>query len=141
MLGTLATWLRIFGEDTAYAKVESDKEIIVQAQRDNRVLLTRDKDLASSVKPSMIINSTDLFEQIKEVIHEFDFNLDDMAVLNRCTVCNTPVEPVERQAVKARVPPHAYTTHRHFWHCPSCNRIYWKGSHWKSIQEFIKSLR
>ena len=140
MLGTLATWLRILGHDTAYAKTGPDEKIIAQAHRENRVVLTRDKELASSYKPSLAIKNTDLYAQVKEVLQGFTLNPDKKALLSRCTVCNVLVKPVEKSAVKNIAPPHAYAIHNNFWLCPSCNRIYWKGSHWENMQRFIGSL-
>ena len=64
MLGTLATWLRLFGFDTFYANSEiDDDELLDITKKENRTLVTRDKELtirASKRKLQYIeINSTE----------------------------------------------------------------------------------
>ena len=50
MLGKLSTWLRILGYDTVYAadlevKGDEDRFIVTLAEREGRILLTRDLSL------------------------------------------------------------------------------------------------
>ena len=55
MLGTLATWLRLFGFDTFYANAEmDDDELLKIAEKENRVLITRDKELIIRAKKKNI---------------------------------------------------------------------------------------
>ena len=141
MLGTLATWLRILGYDTAYARDVDDAALLRQAASEQRRLLTRDKELASRNDDAILIESTDLEEQLRRVIEATGMDLSREAMLSRCTVCNTPVCKVEKAAVAGEVPEHAYEQHEEFWRCPSCGRIYWKGTHWDNMQDFIQRLR
>lgn len=46
MLGRLARWLRILGYDTAYEKMITDERLVERAVREDRWLLTRDRNLA-----------------------------------------------------------------------------------------------
>ena len=46
MLGSLARWLRILGYDTDYANQRDDAELVRIARAEDRVLLTRDRELA-----------------------------------------------------------------------------------------------
>ncbi len=48
MLGSLARWLRFLGFDTAYPDVLTDKDLKELARQENRVLLTRDKELSKA---------------------------------------------------------------------------------------------
>lgn len=141
MLGTLATWLRILGYDTAYAEEGDDEQIIARARDEGRMLLTRDKDLATSHDSSLLLESTDVREQLEKVIQELHLPVSREAILSRCTVCNRPVESVDKEAIREEVPPRAYESHQHFWKCPSCGRVYWKGTHWDNMSRFIASLR
>ena len=74
MLGTLAKWLRIMGYDTAYAKGMKDEEIILKAEKEERIVLTRDKMLARKAKNSLYIDERKLEEQIKKVMENFDLD-------------------------------------------------------------------
>ena len=53
MLGSMAKWLRILGYDTKYVKNMKDEEIAKIAREEERILLTRDKKLASKFKNSI----------------------------------------------------------------------------------------
>lgn len=141
MLGSLATWLRILGYDTAYVKEGDDGEIVARARGEGRVLLTRDKELAASYEPSLLLESTHVREQLESVLRELHLSVDWDRVLSRCTVCNRPVEAVDRESVRDEVPPRAYQEHERFWRCPSCGRVYWTGTHWDNMRRFIASLR
>jgi len=141
MLGTLAKWLRIMGYDTAYAKKGNDNEIIKLAEKEERILLTRDRELASRYKNSLFIDSTELKNQIKKVIRSLNISTDEKNYLSRCTLCNTSVKKISRDEVKEKVPPHVYETHEDFWICPSCKHIYWIGTHWENMKQFIEKLK
>ena len=45
MLGKLTRWLRMLGQDVIYTGSMDDKELIQKAKKENRVLLTRDREL------------------------------------------------------------------------------------------------
>ncbi len=50
MLGSLARWLRIGGYDTEYRKDTEDDELVDEALRWSRILLTRDEVLVIRAK-------------------------------------------------------------------------------------------
>ena len=73
MLGTCAKWLRIYGFDTFFARNDtSDEELIEIAKKEDRVLVTRDKNLTFTARRENIkvieIKVIDIDEQIKKVI-------------------------------------------------------------------------
>jgi len=45
MLGKLTRWLRMLGLDVEYTGSMDDKELIQEAKKENRILLTRDVEL------------------------------------------------------------------------------------------------
>ena len=65
MFGTLAKWLRILGFDTVFAKDMDDNEIMALAERDNRIIITRDKELAKRSNNSLFLNS-DVLDMLGE---------------------------------------------------------------------------
>lgn len=144
MLGTLATWLRLLGFDTYYAQQETkDQELLTIAKNNNRVLLTRDKQLIQRAKKENIknieITSTELDEQLQHVVTSTSLEIDNP--LSRCSICNTPIHPIKKEKIQEKVPPKVFRYNNQFWHCPTCGKIYWKGSHWKKIQKKVKKLR
>ena len=138
MLGKLAKYLRFLGYDTYYPSGRmSDEEIMKIAAREDRVLLTRDKELARR-SGGIYIESDNYEEQIRFVIRKFNLNGDNM--LSRCSVCNVPLKKVNKEEVKGKVPPYVYEHNDEFYMCPKCGRIYWYGSHTKKIEEKLREL-
>jgi hypothetical protein len=50
MLLRLARWLRLLGQDVANPESDSDKALLGQAKRENRILVTRDKRVPRYIK-------------------------------------------------------------------------------------------
>lgn len=143
MLGTLAKWLRIYGYDTFYANSEMDDSKLLEiSKNENRVLITRDKNLIQIAQKEKIktieIRTTDLDEQIKIVIS--NFKIDKTKILSRCILCNVEVEEIKKIDVKGKVPERIYNFNKKFWICIKCNKIYWQGSHYKKMFEKINKI-
>ena len=133
MLGTLAKWLRFMGYDTAYPGPLDDTLLLAAAQNQGRILLTRDKELASRSPNAFRIRSDDLEEQVREVASALGLRLVDP--LSRCSLCNATLVPVPLEEVKDLVPEGVRSRRHHFWQCPTCLRVYWQGSHWDKMVE------
>ena len=133
MLGTLAKWLRFMGYDTVYPGPLDDTALLARARSEDRILLTRDKELASRSPNALRIRSDDLEEQVREVASGLSLQLVDP--LSRCSLCNALLTPVPLEAVKDVVPEGVRTRHQEFWQCPSCRKVYWQGSHWDKMVE------
>jgi uncharacterized protein with PIN domain len=143
MLGTLAKWLRIYGFDTFYATNDlDDSRLLDISKKENRILLTRDKKLIQIARRENIktleIKTTDINEQISIVIKEY--KKDKNKILSRCILCNSKVEDLDKEEVKGKVPDRVFKGNEKFWFCKSCNKIYWKGSHYEKMYEKIKDL-
>jgi uncharacterized protein with PIN domain len=140
MLGRLAKWLRILGYDTAYIVDTDDFAVMRLARGENRLVLTRDRDLAGrrGIR-ALLIDSDVLEEQLQQVWADVGSPPDPS--VSRCPVCNEPLVEAEPEVIKARVPPYVQRTQRHFSVCVACHRIYWKGTHWQRMQTLIAGLR
>jgi len=144
MLGTLAKWLRLLGFDTYYASMSmKDEDLMAIAQRENRYFITRDKVLVQRARrrdiPVVHIQTTNLDEQLHSVLSTNP--LDETLFLSRCSVCNTLLDTISKKDVKNKVPEKVYKHQEIFWVCPSCQKIYWKGSHFDNIVKKIDALR
>ena len=138
MLGSLARWLRFMGHDTAYPKAMDDRDLIRKAREEDRVLITRDKELAARFAGAIVVRSDVLEAQIREVASALPLRVFDP--LSRCSVCNTPIEPASLEAVRDLVPEGVLARERAFWRCPTCGKVYWQGSHWDKMIERLNSL-
>ncbi|MDZ7294496.1 MAG: Mut7-C RNAse domain-containing protein [candidate division KSB1 bacterium] len=140
MLGKLAKWLRIIGYDAEYSRSWTDAELRSKATSEQRLVLTRDKALANSLKPgrSLFIESQQVREQFRQVVEAFDLDTEQ-GLFTLCTICNRRVEPVSLETVGDQVAGFVRHHQRSFWRCPQCGRIYWEGSHIVNARGWIAS--
>ncbi len=129
MLGKLARWLRVLGADTAYSNAYDDDEVVRLAESENRIILTRDTALAARRMQAqcLFVESDHYKEQLLQVLRAFD--LKDFNIFSRCLECNTALKEVDKESIFERVPPFVYLTQKRFAVCPSCDRVFWHGTH------------
>jgi hypothetical protein len=142
MLGSLARWLRFLGYDTLYPEAMGDSAILNLARDEDRILLTRDKELAArAAGRGRLVASDILDEQLADVRRAFDLDLSGEKLLSRCSLCNAVLSAIDRSsAEKAGVPPQIVQRHDRFWRCPGCGQLYWPGSHYERIMGKIGEL-
>lgn len=142
MLGKLARWLRLMGFDTLYFPSIPDLELVEKAREGKRIILTMDARLASTLKKDkhIFLTHSDPHQQLKYLIKEL--NLDPWSNLfSRCVYCNELVEKIkDKSEIKDKVSFHHFNSNSSFYHCPVCDKIYWKGSHHQKIKDIIKNL-
>lgn len=139
MLGSLARWLRIMGYDASYERDLPDAEILVRAMGAERILLTRDQELAARAAPaSLLVESEDLDEQLRQVVQAFGLRADES--MARCTVCNGELRGIPAEEAREKVPEGTFENNHEFYMCTRCGKIYWKGAHWKNIRERLGEL-
>ncbi len=143
MLGTLATWLRILGFDTLYIHHGlNDAAVLVLAQQEQRILITRDTILARKAHkqkiPVVLLQTTHLDEQLSTILTTFC--CDQQNILTRCILCNTLLRQIEKPDVYGKVPDAVVKQHQYFMMCPTCSRIYWKGTHYHNMIKKIEMM-
>jgi uncharacterized protein len=140
MLGRLARWLRVIGQDVAYGPQLSGAGLLRVARREGRLILTRDSAVAKRNPPPFLMIQSDHFrEQLKQVIQEC--GLDPVKdAFTRCLECNTALEPVAKRAVEGRVPPYVFATQEKFSLCPKCRRVYWPATHQERMLAELESI-
>ncbi|MBE0428500.1 MAG: Mut7-C RNAse domain-containing protein [Thermoleophilia bacterium] len=138
MLGRLARWLRLLGYDAAYENEIGDWELIRRSGSEDRILLTRDRDvmrrwqIARGRVVAFLVSSSDIMEQIVEVATEFGLQPRPEA---RCPQDNSDLNTISREEARGRVPPYVFKTQKDFHFCPACGRIFWKATHWERIEQ------
>ena len=139
MLGTLAKWLRILGYDTVFDPALDDHQLVRMARAENRILLTRDRELARRRGVRLLlVGSEDLDEQIRQVLSDLELAPDRS--FSRCPVCNEALESLDPAVAEAQVPAYVVQTHQDFRRCPACRRVYWRGSHWQQMDQKLARL-
>lgn len=140
-LGRLCKWLRIMGFDTAYVSEIEKRELIIKSLQEDRIILTRDSKLGVYSGVRMVhIKSDFVEEQVKQVAEEIGLKLGRDKFFTICVLCNAPLRSVKKADVKEKVPPYVYETQESFMKCDMCERIYWQGTHWTKVGEFVDKL-
>ena len=140
-LGKLALYLRMLGFDSLYRNDYQDDELAEVAHKEHCILLTRDREL---LKRGVIlfgywIRSLDPKVQIVEVLQRYDL-FKKIHPFNRCLRCNNQLEAVEKEDIIDRLEPLTRRYYNEFRICTNCNQIYWKGSHYKRMKEFLDRI-
>jgi uncharacterized protein with PIN domain len=140
MVGRLARYLRFLGFDTEYARGVSDDEIVERARREDRIVLTRDRKLASRVPGSVLLASPYLVDQIRTVrdaspAEPFEVRFD------RCTLCNGRLARWKGAAADApsNLPRNRFDEGLEIFVCERCGHYYWEGSHTRSVRQRLRS--
>lgn len=148
MLGKLAKWLRILGYDTLYSNKYSDWEILRRAERDGRVVVTRDKTLyKKAVKKGIQAiltpygDGVDLVDTLAAVALSTGISLDFDPSRTRCPVCNTGLVRISKAEALSYVPEDVWRKYEEFWRCPKCGKVYWRGRHWETITDKLERAK
>ena len=93
MLGKLARWLRMLGQDTTYSSKLKDEDLLRIAKEDKRTLLTRDFNLYQQAIKNKIqvfyIKSRNKSEILGELSKKFGIPLILDMKISRCPLCNS----------------------------------------------------
>jgi uncharacterized protein with PIN domain len=140
-LGRLAAYLRMLGFDSLYSNKVSDEELAQVSFRQRRILLTRDRGLLkrSLVTHGYWVRETRPRQQLLEILRRFDL-FGSIQTFQRCLKCNGQLKRIDKHLIVERLPRHTRQTREEFQHCPECNRIYWKGSHYERMLVFLGQL-
>lgn len=140
-LGKLATSLRLLGFDTLYRNDYADEELAEISHTQVRILLTRDKGLLmrSLVTYGYYVRSTNPQQQILEVLRRFNlFNL--VSPFQRCLRCNGLLENIAKERIIDLLPESVQLQNNEFHRCQNCAQVYWKGTHYERLQQFIDGV-
>lgn len=142
MLGSLCRYLRFMGYDTASASrippgsACEDTGLLDQSRLEGRVLLTRDRELATRAGDSgVLIASEAVLDQVRQLQK---LGLIGYEVrMTRCSLCNTLLrEACECEIRSADYAPDDWRGLSFFW-CEPCRKLYWNGSHGRSLAERV----
>jgi len=139
-LGKLASYLRILGFDVQYANDTKDETLAEISASENRILLTRDRGLLKRkrVQFGYSIRSQNPHSQLIEVINHYRLS-GEIQPFTRCPLCNGCLQPVEKSDVSHLLPAKTKIYFDHFWQCDSCGKVYWQGSHYQQILDWMKT--
>lgn len=139
MLGRLARWLRLLGFDTYYVPDIDDAELLRQARKEGRFILTRDSHFRrKDITDCLFIESDDVMEQVEQVLGELRLSPPPGG---RCANCNGLLEEVpDKDAVREAVPEYVFHAHNRFERCTRCGNVYWEGTQYRRIREIMEKI-
>ncbi len=144
-VGKLAKWLRMMGYDTLFFSGDNDSRLIALARKEDRVILTKDtqimrRRLVTNGQIKTILIRDDKPEiQMHQVITTL--NLDpQFRPFSICLECNQLLAERSKTQVKKLVPPYVFQTQSQYMECPTCHRIYWRGTHWQAMTRKLKGF-
>jgi hypothetical protein len=141
MLGGLARWLRAAGYSAWFDPGVEDGELVRRALEEGKWLLTSDSGILERyavseglVRCLFVPLGLSVVEQLAHVLGELDLPLRP----SRCMACNGELEAVELADVAGRVPPKVRECCAEFFRCRRCDKVYWHGTHWLSIERRLR---
>ncbi|MBA7597054.1 hypothetical protein ES703_04049 [subsurface metagenome] len=143
-VGRLARWLRIMGYDAAFINYIDDWGLVSIGLKEKRVVLTKDTQImmrrvvTSGKLKALLIEGDEVKDQLRQVVRTM--KLDQERKFTRCLECNQPLVSKRKAEVKDLVPPYVFQTQSRYVECPSCHRIYWRGTHWQRMKRELETL-
>jgi uncharacterized protein with PIN domain len=142
MLGRLCKWLRLLGYDASYFLSDKKSDLIYQSLKEGRIILTRDHHLSKNKAIKLIIINSDSFEeQLNQVFSKLNIKVNPDNIFTRCLVCNEVLLEIDKEKVKDKVPSYVFQTQEEFSYCPSCQKVYWKGTHWDLANQLLEKFK
>ena len=144
-VGRLARWLRIAGFDTLFIKGIDDNRLVRIAFDEDRVLLTRDREIlkrrlvTSGRLRVILIDDDEVKAQLRQVLTALNL-AGQLRPFSLCVECNEPLVPREKGEVEELVPPYVFRTQTQYMQCPGCLRIYWQGTHWERMSRELEEI-
>lgn len=140
-LGKLARYLRFLGFDCLYDNHFEDPEIATISAEQHRIALTRDKGLLKhkKINHGYWIRATDSKKQLAEVIERFDLK-NCLQPFTRCSECNGIIHPVDKHKIIHLLEQNTQQYYDDFYQCSICQKIYWRGSHFDNLWEFLDGV-
>ena len=131
----------MLGFDSMYRNDYQDEELAIISGDQGRTLLTRDLGLLKRryVSHGYYLRETNPRCQLGEVLRRFDLS-ETTRPFKRCLSCNGLLKFVQKETIDDRLQPMTRRTYDEFHLCVICDRVYWKGSHYKRMQTFIESI-
>ena len=140
-LGSLARLLRMAGYDTLYDNHYHDDEVEALATDNDRIVLTRDRELLKrrAIVHGCYVHALDPERQLRELFARLGL-ASGARPFSLCLHCNLPLRAVDKAYILERLPESVRVLHDSFTTCDHCGRIYWKGSHYKRMAALLDAV-
>jgi uncharacterized protein with PIN domain len=140
-IGNIVKYMRVLGLDVYHDSFLSNRDIIEISNNKKRIILTQNKKLLKfkDVSHGMFIRPGTTIEQIRRIIEYLDIK-NDIKPFSRCLRCNTQLSTVQKNKILGRIPPKTKECCHEYGQCPSCDKIYWKGTHFMKMEKVVRQI-
>jgi uncharacterized protein len=140
-LGGLAQLLRLAGFDTLYDNHYPDADIEELAAAEQRIVLTRDRELLKrrTITHGCYVRTLKPKAQLREIFDRLDL-AGSARPFRLCLTCNAPLRRIPKEEVSGRAPEGILERHAQFVTCDVCRRVFWEGSHWQRMRALMDSV-
>jgi len=121
----------------AEGNAKEDTLLLNFAIQENRILLTRDTELAMRGKErAVLVKFDEVMEQVQQLIDRG--LIVRRLMMSRCSLCNTVLREATHEEINgADYAPRDKNGLTFCW-CEQCSKLYWNGSHGKHISDRIE---
>ena len=140
-LGDIAKYMRALGLDVYFDPSLSSRKIVKISRKEDRIILTKSRNLLKfkEVTHGIFIRPGRCEEQIRRIIDYLDIR-DQLRPFSRCLRCNSLLRSIPKDSIAYRIPPKTKEFCDEYVLCESCDKIYWKGTHYVRIQKVIDRM-
>ncbi len=139
-VGKLAKWLRMMGFDTLFFDELDDGKMVKMALAQDRIIITKDTEfmkrraITTGRVKAILVSGDNSESQMYTVINELGLS-DKTRPFTRCLECNADLKELDKSEAEGLVPERVYEIQDQYMICPSCRRVYWRGTHWKAMTD------
>ncbi|HQL01179.1 MAG TPA: Mut7-C RNAse domain-containing protein [Smithellaceae bacterium] len=139
-LAGLGRWLRLLGFDTLVYTGEAGRPMMKMALEDHRILLTRRFDMRARQFSGrlVLVPEASVGFQLRFVLDKLGLAVRRNQMYRLCVLCNAPVRPIPVEEARDRVPTYVFQHCRLFHICDQCGKIYWRGTHPRNAERFLR---
>lgn len=140
-LGDIVRYMRALGFDVYFDPKLSPRNINAISKNENRIILTKNRMLLKlkDVTHGILIRPGTAADQIKRIIDYLDIK-EMVRPFSRCLLCNSLLEDISKDSVEDRIPPKTRAFCDKYAICRSCNKIYWRGTHFTKIKAVTEEI-
>jgi uncharacterized protein with PIN domain len=142
MVQKLGRILILCGFDTKIIKINTEiKKLIEIAKLENRILITRNTKIEKfDFENYILLREQNPYNQFKYIIEKLKIKLNTENFFTRCSLCNERLIEIDKNLILDKIPPLTIKNTEKFYICPTCNKIYWKESHFDLFVNKIKNI-
>lgn len=140
-LGDIVKYMRALGYDVHFDSSLSNREIIKISKKENRIILTKSRQLLKfkEVTHGIFVRPGTLEQQIRRIIDYLDIR-HRITPFSRCLCCNGLLRSISKEIIADRIPPMTREFCDEYVHCESCDKIYWKGTHYLKMLKVLDRI-